>query len=375
MRRRIPVLLGASLLLSGCAAEQPAPTPAETAATGTTATSAGTGATADAARLTVGAWAPADCPVNRPCDVEFRITDLVLTEHCEHGVKPGQEPPAQDTWILTLYSEARAGLTADAGPHLFSTPDAVTADGRLQSTSYDQPCADNPAHSGFEYLLTGVEENSAARFADVLAVPAGSRALLFEGHRIELPAPGETTDAGAGAGASPGPAGTDAPNGANRTGTAEPHMIGDCESDGHALFSDGVRRPVAACPAPARQPSREQFNEPQSSQPPSGQPRSEGDTAPPHTCPGPGGQSAQSTACSPGPMQEPAPSPETPQPTEGQPPTPEFSNPDAGSLGTREEPPTWLEDESDETGRTAQTPPRQSAVGAPSHGSGGRLRG
>lgn len=245
MRRRIPVLLGVGLLLGGCTATS-APGSPEEEVVSPTATQEDAPAE-DAAELTLGEWAPADCPVGQPCDVEFRITDILVAENCEFGLKPDAEPLAEDTWLITVYTEARAELTSDGKPHVFSSPKVIDSQGEVQEASYEQPCSDNPANAEFGYLLTGLDENSEARFADNLAVPAGSAALLFEGYRITLPGAGESS----GAPAPTAPVVTDTDGGPVVTGTdggaAAPAVMGACDPDGTAMFSDGVRRPVTAC--------------------------------------------------------------------------------------------------------------------------------
>lgn len=252
MRRRLPALVGMSLLLAGCSAEQPVPSTDQS----TDETPAAEPA-ADIAALPFGQWAPADCPVDQPCDVEFRITDIALADTCEFGRKPDAGPLAENTMILTLYTEARSGLTADGEAHLFSTPEVIDSNGRVQPATYDQPCADNPDHAGFEYLLTGIEENSETRFADMFAVPADSEALLFEGHRLELTATGakagSSTAGRAGSSESADNAdsagGVSIPDSTPVTAGNEsaPHVVGACEADGQAMFSDGQRRAVANC--------------------------------------------------------------------------------------------------------------------------------
>lgn len=246
MRRRLPALLGTSLLLAGCAAGEPDPV---TGAVTDTTTSADASAVAGTApELPLGEWAPADCPTEQPCDVEFRIADILIADTCEFGRKPGAEPLPDDNWVLTIYTEARSGLTADGKAHIFSTPEVVDEAGEVQPATYDQPCADNPEHADFEYLLTGIEENSESQFADMLAVPAGAAALLFEGRRIDLPDSGAEPTASGEAGVRPD---TGSGGGAAGLPTGEsvaPHQVGRCEADGRAMFSDGIRRPAAACP-------------------------------------------------------------------------------------------------------------------------------
>lgn len=245
MRRRISVLLGVGLLLGGCTATE-APGSPEDGAVSPTATREDVPAES-AAELALGDWAPALCPVDQPCDVEFRITDILVSENCEFGLKPDAEPLAEDTWLITVYTEARAELTSDAKPHIFPSPKVIDGQGEAQEASYDQPCADNPANAEFGYLLTGLDENSEARFADNLAVPAGSEALLFEGYRITLPGAGESS----GAAAPEEPVVADTGGGQAVTGTggggSAPAVVDACDADGTAMFSDGARRPVAAC--------------------------------------------------------------------------------------------------------------------------------
>lgn len=254
MRRRIPALLGASLLLGGCATTQSPEDPLNGAESTSTATLDDAGGTGTAVTLPLGEWAPARCPVDQPCDVEFRITDIQVSEKCEFGLKPDAEPPAQDTWVITIYSEARSGLTADGKAHIFTSPEAIDQAGEVQPASYDQPCADNPANADFAYLLTGLDENSEARFADNFAVPAESQALLFEGYRIALPGAGESSGAALPeepaqqpAGDTPVQGGGGASSGTGVSGAVAPTVVGSCDAEGQALFSDGVRRVVAAC--------------------------------------------------------------------------------------------------------------------------------
>lgn len=244
MRRRLPALLGMSLLLTGCAAGPTDPsTPQSTAES----PAAETGHSATP--LSLGQWAPADCPPDQPCDVEFRITDILISDACEFGLKPGEEPPAEGTELLTMYTEARSELTAHGEAHLFTTPEVVDSQGEIQPASYDQPCADNPDHADFEYLLTGIEENSEAQFADMLAIPAGSQALLFENRQIELTETGAKAGSFGGADAPVDLGGDPDTGSAPRTGVgeSEPHQVGDCTADGQAMFSDGQQRPVADC--------------------------------------------------------------------------------------------------------------------------------
>lgn len=246
MRRRLPALLGMSLLLTGCAAGPTDPsTPQSTAES----PAAETGHTATP--LSLGQWAPADCPPDQPCDVEFRITDILISDTCEFGLKPDAEPLAEGTELLTMYTEARSELTANGEAHLFTTPEVLDSHGEIQPASYDQPCADKPGHADFQYLLTGIEENSEAQFADMLAVPAGSQALLFEDRRIELTATGAKAGSFGGADAPVGPAGEAGAGSAPDTGRDEsgPHQVGDCTAGGQAMFSDGRQRPVADCAA------------------------------------------------------------------------------------------------------------------------------
>lgn len=252
MRRRIPALLGASLLLTGCAAEQSPTREAEVPAATTLNDAA---ITAAAEELALGTWAPADCPADRPCDVEFRVTDILVADTCEFGLKPTAEPLPGGTWVITVYAEARAGLTFDGKPHLFPGPEVIDADGNIQEASYDQPCADNPAHANLEYLLTGIDENSEGKYADILAIPADSEALLFDGRRVTLPGAGESSGSltpaepsGEGSyragGSGPGAGNLPADEGPTAGG---PQPVGACAADGTARFSDGQRRAVAGC--------------------------------------------------------------------------------------------------------------------------------
>ncbi|MGP6174243.1 hypothetical protein [Corynebacterium sp. A21] len=252
MRRRIPALLGASLLLTGCATEQSRNSDDEAQATNTLNDAAGVTA---AAELALGTWAPADCPADQPCDVEFRVTDILVAETCEFGLKPDAEPLPDNTWVITVYTEAKAGLTFDGKPHMFPSPEVIDTSGKVQPASYDQPCADNPAHAGFDYLLTGIDENSEGKYADILAIPAHSEALLFEGHRITLPGAGESS--GMATPAEPSSEGSSVSGdsvpaegpgaAAGGSSAGDPYAVGECAADGTALFSDGQRRAVAGC--------------------------------------------------------------------------------------------------------------------------------
>lgn len=244
MRRRLPALLGMSLLLTGCAAGDTDPSPSQSSSESP---AAETGS--PAAPLSLGQWASADCPPEQPCDVEFRITDILLSDTCGFGLKPDADPLAEGTELLTIYTEARSGLTAHGEAHLFSTPEVVDGHGEIQLASYDQPCADNPDHADFEYLLTGIEENSESQFADMLAIPAGSQTLLFEGREIPLTATGAKAGSFGGVDAPVVPdeeVGTGSPPEAG-TGESEPYQVGECAAGGLAMFSDGQRRPGADC--------------------------------------------------------------------------------------------------------------------------------
>lgn len=192
MRRSLPAVLGATFLLAGCGSADtegptwPEPPPPATATT-----------TAAPAELTVNEWAAVECSVDQFCAVNFRVTGMLLSDRCEFGLKDPAEPLSTGTHILTMYTEAEAGFTPGGKPYVFANPQAVMDESSAvrQPASYDQPCADNPAHAEHHYLLTGVDEGGHAVFADVFAIPADTTSLLFEGYRLPLPELNDDTGA------------------------------------------------------------------------------------------------------------------------------------------------------------------------------------
>lgn len=238
MRRSLPAVLGVAILLAGCSTAGPEeitwPEPPPST------TTVPTVAPTSDEELALNEWAAAECAAGQFCEINFRVTDILLSDQCEFGLKDPAEPLGAGTRILTLYTEAEAEFTPGGQPYLFANPQAVVDEdsaARPQPASYDQPCADNPAHVDHQYLLTGIDEGGQAKFADIFAIPADTTALLFEGYRLPLPelnastganttppplndAPGQATDAGGGAGTG-GPADADAAQDTGSPGRAE----------------------------------------------------------------------------------------------------------------------------------------------------------
>lgn len=189
MKKRLaPIVLAVPLLIAGCGAAEPEPTPEEIFLSEMEAAfdpPEGVEANSDLTEISEGGTFHLDCYSHLPCDGDFTIETITMSDECAQRVEDYGLGPELEEGQTYLQVDGIFELhTAANGWTMLDDPQVINADGFTENVKMAINC-----HEDGEYQLwsSTLDAGQKAKHFGVWIVPEGATHALIEDVKITLP--------------------------------------------------------------------------------------------------------------------------------------------------------------------------------------------
>ena len=127
------------------------------------------------------------CSPAMPCEVEFQVDEIRVTDTCENGRAEFHSPLGEDQLLITIEGEATAVRTThDQHFHTFRRPGFADATGPIAGAGVTSPCT--PAE--LPHWTHPLPEGETRHLSQTWAMPSQAKYVVLGRHRFEVPQPG-----------------------------------------------------------------------------------------------------------------------------------------------------------------------------------------